>query len=260
MTWTRQHPPLPEIQGEALNLRVGSYLPYGDHDEYLLTAPYQRGSVWTVDMRRALIRSLIQGITPGVVYLSVIRSDTGWQRVIDGKQRIETVRAFARDEFTVPADWFDDDWLDPDLVVDGAVSYGTLSVPGRRFFEALTLPAVRVDFTTARVRVAPGAGTTGSAMQYTTRRRTADEVLACEVETYLLLNTGGVQHTGADLDAARAAIGLEPVDSWPDVAKALADALALAHLPPEDDGEDVDEAWRRKRDALLRYADLAGGL
>lgn len=264
MTWTRQHPPLPEIHGEPLNYQLSTYLYHCREGGFDLSAPYQRGSVWTVDMRRALIRSLLMGIQPGAVYLSHLPYDPGRPevayRVIDGKQRIETVMAFAASEFSVPADWFGDDWLDPDQVDDGTVAYGTLSAPGRRFFDTLTMPAIVVDFTSAHIYVAPGTGTTGSAMQYTTRRRTADEILACEVETYLLLNTGGVQHTGADLDAARAAIGLEPVDSWPDVAKALADALALAHLPPEDDGEDVDEAWRRKRDALLRYANLNGGL
>jgi hypothetical protein len=82
-----------------------------ERDKYDLSAPYQRDSVWTVDRRRNLIRSLLMGLPIGNIILSHLpyRGGSPYSyRVIDGKQRIETLRMFANDEFSVPGDWFTD--------------------------------------------------------------------------------------------------------------------------------------------------------
>lgn len=217
MTWTRQHPPLPEIRGNGMNYQTYTFVwstgpddPDGDtgaRARYDLNAPYQRGSVWTVEMRRRLIRSLLHGIVPGSIYLSKIHYDRDrpWvaARVVDGKQRIETVQAFHAGQFAVPADWWADEDLGPDVPDDGMVTINHLSKQGRRRFETTTLPAVEIDFTGDWTDVGAGNGTTGSARQYVIRTRTPDEVLAAEAAVYLLLNTGGIDHTDADLEEAR---------------------------------------------------------
>jgi hypothetical protein len=210
-TWTRTAPHLTEVKGNALNYMVYTYVwSDGDGDggeiRFDLSAPYQRGSVWTVEMRQRLIRSLLHGIVPGTVYLSKTpwrRGDAASHRVIDGKQRIETVQAFSRGEFAVPADWWPDTELDLDAVPDdGMVTIDHLSARGRSRFEHSTLPAVEVDLTMEWTKVPAGTGTTGSAKQFNIRDRTDDEILAAEAEVYLLVNTGGISHTTADLATA----------------------------------------------------------
>ena len=45
----------------------------GDRGEWMdLNAPYQRGSVWTLDMRRNLIKSLLMGLPVGSIIVGVL--------------------------------------------------------------------------------------------------------------------------------------------------------------------------------------------
>lgn len=223
MTWTRQAPPLTEIHGSGMNYMTYTFVwRRNDDDEdgddgarsrYDLNAPYQRGSVWTVEMRRLLIKSLLHGIAPGAIYISKIGYDPDRPkisgRIIDGKQRIETVQAFHSGEFAVPADWWADDELG-DVPDDGMVTYNDLSKLGQSRFEHTTMPAIEVSLTTEWSLVEPGTGTNGNARQYNIRDRTPDEVLVAEAEVYLLLNNGGVDHTPDDLIAAANLAGGAP--------------------------------------------------
>lgn len=77
---------------------------------YVLDPAYQRGSVWSLEQKRNLIRSLFLGIPIGVIFLN----RRGWhdedavsQRVIDGKQRLEAIRGFVAGEFEIPGEWVD---------------------------------------------------------------------------------------------------------------------------------------------------------
>jgi hypothetical protein len=71
-----------------------------------LNASYQRGHVWTHEQRRNLIKSLLEGLPIGAVFLNE-RSIMEPIVVIDGKQRLETIRMFVNNEFSIPANWVD---------------------------------------------------------------------------------------------------------------------------------------------------------
>lgn len=96
-------------------------------DDLDVNPPYQRGEVWGVKRRRNLIKSLLSGVPiPAIVVNDRMGAGfEGWDAdndpayvVVDGKQRVTTLRAFVDGKFTVPGDWFDEDaeWVRfPDL-------------------------------------------------------------------------------------------------------------------------------------------------
>lgn len=211
--------PLTELSLSTYSFTVGHYVPRGDvADHFDLTAPYQRGSVWTVEQRQNLVRSLIVGIPVGVITYaslgSTLRSGGPREklyRVIDGKQRIETVRAFVRCEFLVPAWWWqEEDLHDPTCrerdEADG-INYAALSKRGKMRFDMGKLPANEYNSTTEYVRVAPGKGTQGSRDQWIARSRTEEEMLAAEAIVYGLINGAGTPQTDADMARARSVRG-----------------------------------------------------
>lgn len=133
-----------DFQSYAMNVRDAAML----HEPglYDLDAPYQRGSVWTDEQRENLIRSLLEGIPCGIVY----RNFKGFNKpvpyvIVDGKQRIETIRAFYAGDLTVPASWFDRELLGREVYHSGTksvaelkaarVSYRDLSAQGQRHFD-----------------------------------------------------------------------------------------------------------------------------
>lgn len=75
-------------------------------ERYDFDPPYQRASVWTPKQRVELIKSLLQGLPIGSLFLNR-RSILEPMRVVDGKQRLETLLMWIRDEVAVPADWFE---------------------------------------------------------------------------------------------------------------------------------------------------------
>ena len=183
MTHTRQSAPLPHLHLQA-NAFDAERFTGGDQSLIDLAPEYQRGSVWTLEQRRNLIRSLIMGLPIG----SIVLNDRGTGDnarafgndamfgVIDGKQRIETMRAWAGDEFSVPADWFDDKDITPEAVdSDGMITMSGLSARGRRMSTRWPMPTVQTSVRT----------------------------LAAEAEVFRLLNSAGTQQT--DDDMARAA-------------------------------------------------------
>lgn len=153
----------------------------GEHvreDLYELDPPYQRASVWTPEQRVSLIKSLFMGLPIGAVVLN----NRGYNvekiyAVVDGKQRIETLRSFSTDGFAVPAGWFApknvlDSFTDTDGVAKVRLS-GLKEVIRRKFgnFAIATLEA-----------------------QVNT--------VAEEAEIFMLINSGGTAHTEETLTNA----------------------------------------------------------
>jgi len=166
-----------------------------------LDAPYQRGAVWTGDQRHALIRSMLEGVPIGSLVIAklgveTVRDGVSPYRVIDGKQRIETLRAFHDDQFAVPGWW----WEEADLTVprDRDVTYSNLSNRGRARFENRVMPSLEFDSDVVFLGIEPG---TENRLWGT---RTNDEAIAAEADLYLRVNFGGVDQTDTDRDRATA--------------------------------------------------------
>jgi hypothetical protein len=154
-----------------------------------LNPPYQRGSVWDLGRRQNLVRSLLMGLPVGSVILNkryghdnpvtiVSGSHAGaLYGVIDGKQRIETLRAMFDGEFGIPAEWVEERFRGP--LVD--VEYNGQMVPG-----------VRVD--------SEDHPFTGLLSDFPISTIEAEvQTLEEEAEIFLLINTGGVEQTAEGL-------------------------------------------------------------
>lgn len=165
--------PLRKLPFQAYAFTVLHWVLDDQRDMFDLTPEYQRGSVWTTGQRRALIASLMQGIPVGSITYNVRGlGASGTHAVIDGKQRIEAVRAFCDSEFTVPGWWFEDDEVE---TRGRDVTFAQLLETGRRRIHMLPMPGLE-----ARV---------GSVRE--------------EAAIYDLLNTAGTAQTVADIERAR---------------------------------------------------------
>lgn len=144
---------------------------YDEKNCLRLDAPYQRGSVWSVEQKRNLIKSILEGIPIGAVFVNFRSEDrhVGW--VVDGKQRIEAIVGFMQDEFTIPTEW----------LVDKDVPEG-FDEPDILFSQANPRFHRRFDM--------------GSATVATYETTLPDEV--AEAQLYLRINYGGVPQTQED--------------------------------------------------------------
>mgnify|MGYP001317669685 CR=1 FL=1 len=182
--------PLSRLQLQPLALAATHWTLDSQREMFDLNPPYQRGSVWTLGQRQRLIESLIRRIPVGSVVYNVRKSFIGgggkfYAAVIDGKQRVEAVRAFFDDEFSVPAWWFEDDELD--VPADGEVTYSGLSDVGRRRAMMWSLPGLEAHV----------------------------DSIEEEARLFDLLNSGGTAQTDDDLARARAVAGIEHVPAGP---------------------------------------------
>lgn len=159
-----------------------------------LNPPYQRGDVWTLDQRIALVHSWLTGVPIGTVILND-RTTRGWEKangsdpmktgepiqaVIDGRQRITTARMWFDSEFAIPASWIDPEYVETiEETTDGAyVRHKVLTRTGRNMVTSRALLQV------AEAKVA-----------------TVEE----EAAIYLLVNGAGIPQTEADMANAAAA-------------------------------------------------------
>lgn len=205
--------PLPEFPVHAHAWTVYHWIHEAgtDEDPCILDAPYQRGSVWDVERRRNLIRSLIIGIPVGSIIYSTV--DPGLvperphavYRIIDGKQRIEAVRAFAADEFGIPGWWFNPDDVGDELRRKDELFYSEIP-QGARFALVNNSALPGGEFTSDRAAVKnPDYD---PSIEFRTAKRddprihrynwitfTNEEALAREAEVFLLINFGGVKQT-----------------------------------------------------------------
>jgi len=206
--------PLPDVRLHGVNYTASHYCyrltEVDGTPRFDLAAPYQRGSVWDLDRKRNLIKSLMLGVPIGSMVISVLPYAEGrpTYRVVDGKQRIETLQEFYHDGFTVPGWWFEPSCFHDPSVRDTWVDASALNRRGmNRVFEG-PLPVLEFhadvewtenpDFDSSRPR------NNDDNKLYLTRKRSDDEILQAEAELYLLINFGGVAQT--DDDKARASM------------------------------------------------------
>lgn len=159
----------PEVLAYPLDV-IAQRAADGDFD---LHPAYQRGSVWGLTRKRNLIRSLIQRLPIGAIFLNK-RHIMENNRVVDGKQRIEAILDFVAGRMCVPGEWFAAEDLRADALAQAEFVY----------FADLTLTAQR-RFGHAIVQV------------YQTHLPTEVE----ERELFDLINFGGVPQGEADDDA-----------------------------------------------------------
>ena len=186
MTWMRTTRPLPELHLESKRFTAMNYTETYDGQKYELNPPYQRGSVWTLEQRRNLIQSFLLGIPIGAVITNFRGYDTKENErvfgspaiygVVDGKQRIETLVAFSKDEFSVPADWWEDRDIRPDEVdTEGMIRHSGLTPVGQTRAAFWSVP-------TEESRV---------------------KNLAAEAMIFRLINTGGTEQTEQSIARAK---------------------------------------------------------
>ena len=98
----------------------------GDLD---LNPPYQRGLVWSLEQKKALISTILSGLNIPSLYIRQFddQREGPWQEVVDGKQRLSTLIAFMRDEFTYAGQAFSE-WrsVDQDIFRNTFISAVTL--------------------------------------------------------------------------------------------------------------------------------------
>lgn len=168
---------------------IGDLVGNVDKGDLDLDTPYQRGSVWTEQQRRDLIKSLLIGLPIAAIVINQRGSNGAWRRnngplaadqpfyaCIDGKQRLTAVKMWMDDELAVPRIWFNSTWV-LDAVDGEEVRYSDLTEAGRRITSNMFLVPVAVA----------SLGT-----------------LAQEAEVYRLLNTTGTPHTAEELARAAA--------------------------------------------------------
>lgn len=171
------------LQPEAFNTLHWAH-PSG-RDVFVLDAPYQRGSVWDDDQRRNLMRSLLLQIPVGaIIYNETTDVENYHANIIDGKQRIEAIRAFYDDELVIPASWVPADQIESTEQVEGwpvpGIRWSGTNIVFQRQFQMRSMPAIR-----ARVK-------------------TIEE----EAEIFRLINSAGVAQTDETLaNAARIEFG-----------------------------------------------------
>jgi hypothetical protein len=138
-------------------------------DEWLtlvMDQSYQRGDVWSDEQRLMLVKSLMMGLPMNAIYVNRRSESDANVYVIDGRQRLTTLRMFVSGELTFPAKWIP--------AAERAVAGDTLTFSqlSRRWQLKLRRSVVAV---------------------YETRLVSEAE----EAELFLLLNHAGVPHARA---------------------------------------------------------------
>jgi hypothetical protein len=166
--------PLPKLVLQNYNRSVDHVISPRMRDEFELDTPYQRGAVWDEERRRDLIRSSLMGLPIGAITVNERPFKAGRPQyaVVDGRQRIETFRAFVDDEFPIPGTWLD---ADEDIAE-------TVEVPGWPvrgvYHSGMTVPAQR-----------------GFSFRPLVTQEASVKTIAQEAEIFRLLNAGGVAQT-----------------------------------------------------------------
>lgn len=170
--------PLDRLSLQSMARSVNHFTLAETRHWFLLETPYQRGSVWDLERKQNLIRSILRGIPTGVIIVNQRPDVHEGYAVIDGKQRIEALRAFIDDEYAIPVSWVNADDIitaEPHPEWDhGAVRWSGLINPFKLDFKMRPIAASEANVTT----------------------------IAEEAEIFRLINAGGVEQTAATMAVA----------------------------------------------------------
>lgn len=91
------------LERKVNNQDVTHFLDLHRYGQLDLNPPFQRRSVWTPKDRRYFLDTIFRGYPSPSIYLSKDVNDTGESvfRVVDGKQRLETILMFANDKLVL---------------------------------------------------------------------------------------------------------------------------------------------------------------
>lgn len=100
------------MQRNSNNITISEYMEQHSLNKYHYSPAYQRhGAVWNTEQKSFLLDSIFKNYPMPPVFLrSILDKETGKTRydVIDGKQRLETIRDFIDNKFTLPENFGDD--------------------------------------------------------------------------------------------------------------------------------------------------------
>lgn len=185
---------LPTIISDTSNRTLGELIAWTTREDgYFpieLNPPYQRGSVWTQEQQMNLIKSVLQELPIGVIFINHRDTNTYSTppRMVDGQQRALALMAFTNDEFSIPTEWVDDR-EDKSLWDSDGISYP--SIP-----EDYAEPTISYSKMTPRGQRSFRNGTVAV---YETYLPTEAE----EAELFRLINFGGVAQTPEDQARAK---------------------------------------------------------
>lgn len=151
--------------------------------EMIVDAPYQRKSVWNMDQKQNLIRSLIIGVPiPAIMINNRFAANhdvkDAHYAVIDGRQRLEAIIGFHNNDFTIPAEW-----VDKEFITEEALEAGLSEI----FYKDLKRVAQRTIHLSTTIPV----------------NMTSVKTVQEEAQIYLLLNSTGTTQTTEDLQNAQ---------------------------------------------------------
>lgn len=142
--------PLSRLSLQPYNRSIHSFMPR-EVDDYEFDPPYQRGAVWSEPQQRALFESMMRGLPIGSILLNDrlsasrdLPADAPAYAVVDGKQRIQAIRAFANDELALPADWFEDTDI-RETSDEQTVTFSQLTLRGQRGIQNLPVPTIQAS-------------------------------------------------------------------------------------------------------------------
>lgn len=180
-----------ETQNNPIMLFIGEF-----GNRYDLNAPYQRGAVWTVRQRQKMIETLVGGFPVPALIIAErpLRDNGGFSyRVVDGKQRMETLQQFTDGKFQIPHGWVSNFDVKPEHAAEvertGMVTYLQMDEEFQNWFGMQTIGTVRFN---------PNKSYNESDRKWTDL--SGEEALAQEVEMYMRYNTGGTAHTAEELE------------------------------------------------------------
>lgn len=148
---------LKRLDSNSSSRTIGWFV--SDQEDIILDPPYQRGVVWGEQRQRAFIKSLLSEYpVPAIIVndrFGAKFSHPGYSRdecwshvVIDGKQRITSMREFTAGNLTVPAEWYPNEQILAEAQGKTDITYLELTTAGQRFFRQRSIPVCEAKVAT----------------------------------------------------------------------------------------------------------------